>query len=784
MSTRRRWRSAVAAVAITATALAGLTTATLATATPAATAETGPITDPAPEEIQSTLGLVLQEYAQFPKTEPIPAPIDRRLMRHARINALGELPDGSGRTYVPDLNGPLYFVQDGGEPQVYLDVAARFAPEFFSGRGMGSGFGFAAFHPDFEDNGTFYTVHSERPGNAGPPSDPTTYPPQNPTFLHSVVTEWVADDPSADVFTGTSREVLRLGFAGQVHAIQQIDFNPTARPGDEDYGLLYLAVGDGGIGVGTGVPQDRATPAGKILRIDPAGTNGPGGTYGIPPSNPFVDTPGTLGEIYAIGMRDPHRFSWDQESRHDDARMLLGHIGEHAIEAVYDVQAGDNFGWGVREGKYVFDSTDRCNLYPLPENDAELGFTYPVVAYDHDPPPGWSCTADSGYAISGGFVYRGDDRDLRALKGKYLFTDLVEGRVFYAEESQMRRGRAEAQMYELALYDTDGTRKRMPDFTGDERADLRMGRDSAGDLYLIAKANGKIWKVVDTIKAPVPQDVTRSLQGSSVSFYDFEHPFQQNGSVEIDRGASRTYLNLINGGEDMRVADGAYPGSNNSIQLGQVNPLEAGNDDWKAGVFNAAGVPTLSRLAGVDGITVMGWVKMTGQNPSPNSTTADPDDLYNAVGLAGVLSGDSDGHGVRALLEIIEVDGELRLVALGRRIDGGASQTFAAHEDWRTLLPQDEWVHLAATFDYATGRMALYRNGERVPGFYTVAGDPWQVDGSGSSDTTPRGIKIGGSFPQDTQERNPCNCSMDTIQLLDKAATPREVAAQYRLMTR
>ncbi|WP_419702526.1 PQQ-dependent sugar dehydrogenase [Promicromonospora sp. NFX87] len=774
----RRWRSAVAALAVTATALAGLTTASMTTAT--AAADPGPITDPAPEEIQSTLGLVLQEYAQFPKTEPIPAPIDRRLMRHARINGLGELPDGSGRTYVPDLNGPLYFVED-GEPRVYLDVAAEFAPEFFSGRGMGSGFGFATFHPDFEDNGTFYTVHTERPGNAGPPSDPTTYPPQVPTFLHSVVTEWVADDPASDTFSGTSREVLRLGFAGQVHAIQQIDFNPTARPGSEDYGLLYLAVGDGGRGVGTGIPQDMGTPAGKILRIDPAGTDGPGGTYGIPPSNPFVGTAGALGEIYAVGMRDPHRFSWGQ-GRRGEPRMFLGHIGEHAIEAVYDVQAGDNFGWGDREGRYVFDPADRCNLYPLPENDADLGFTYPVVAYDHDPPPGWPCTSDSGYAISGGFVYRG--RDLPALSGKYLFTDLVEGRVFYAEESRMRRGGPEAQMYELALYDTDGTRKRMPDFTGDERADLRMGRDASGDLYLIAKANGKIWKVVDTVRTPVPQDVPRSLRGNVVSFYDFEHPFQQDGAVEIDRGASRTYLNLINGGEDMRVADGAYPGSNNSIQLGQVDPLAAGNDDWKAGVYDADGVDTLSALSGVDGMTVMGWVRMTGQNPSPNTNTADPDDRYGAVGLAGVLSGDSDGHAVRALLEIIEVDGELRLVALGRRLDGGESQIFAAHEDWRTLLPQDEWVHLAATFDYTTGRMALYRDGERLPGFYAVDGDPWQVDGTGASATTPRGIKIGGSFPQDTQERNPCDCTMDTIELLDRAITPREVAAQYNLMTR
>src|SRR5690606_40868608 len=66
------------------------------------------------------------------------------------------------------------------------------------------------------------------------------------------------------------------------------------------------------------------------------------------------------------------------------------------------------------------------------------------------------------------------------------------------------------------------------------------------------------------------------------------------------------------------------------------------------------------------------------------------------------------------------VDGEMRLVALGRRLDDGESQTFAAQQDWRELLPQGEWVHLAATFDYTTGEMALYRNGEPVPGFYVL----------------------------------------------------------------
>ena len=139
---------------------------------------------------------------------------------------------------------------------------------------------------------------------------------------------------------------------------------------------------------------------------------------------------------------------------------------------------------------------------------------------------------------------------------------------------------------------------------------------------------------------------------------------------------------------------------------------------------------------------------------------------------------------MRALLELINVNGELRLVALGRRIDDGASQTFAASQDWQQLLPQGEWVHLAATFDYTTGEMALYRNGKPLDGFYVSPGDPWQVDGTGTSDTLPRGYKIGGSYPQNTREQNPCNCRFDSLMFLDRAATPEEVKQQYRRFVR
>jgi len=461
-----------------------------------ARAAAGPITDPFPERpAASGIGLTVEEYAAFPKTDPPPGPVtDPRLMRHARINYLSELPDRSGRKAVPDLNGKLYFVKDGGSPQVYLDVAAAFSPAFFASRGLGQGFGFVTFDPGFQRNGRFYTVHTELASATTAVPD---FRQQATSAYHGVVTEWTADEPSADTFSGSRREVLRIGFGASYHGIQQIDFNPTAGPHDPDRGLLYLAVGDGGQGAGNTEPQSLAVPHGKILRIDPRGTDSANGKYGIPAGNPFVNTPGALGEIYAYGMRDPHRFSWDPAGRH---RMYLGHIGQHAVESVYEVRAGDNFGWSEREGPFVYDKkpTDPCaQILPLPEDDAKYGYTYPVAAYDHDPPADWNCTSDVGRAIVGGFVYRG--RDLPELRGKYVFGDIVDGRLLFADTKDMRRGSKEmARLYDLTLYDTSGKRVTMRELAGNARVDLHFGRDARGELYLLSKANGKIWKITGT----------------------------------------------------------------------------------------------------------------------------------------------------------------------------------------------------------------------------------------------------------------------------------------------
>ncbi|MEV6495193.1 LamG-like jellyroll fold domain-containing protein, partial [Actinoplanes sp. NPDC051633] len=248
--------------------------------------------------------------------------------------------------------------------------------------------------------------------------------------------------------------------------------------------------------------------------------------------------------------------------------------------------------------------------------------------------------------------------------------------------------------------------------------------------------------------------------------------------LERDQGRSGTEIELINGGAAQRVADRAYPGGRRVLQTGQQGTPN-GTDDWKAGIWSASGVRTLRAFNATEGAAIGGWFKRSMDGPAAG---------FNAIGLAGVLTGDSDGHAVRALLELIDVNGTLRLVALGRRLDGGNSQTFAADADWRTLLPKDEWVHLTATFDFDAGTMALYRNGRPVAGFYTRADDPWLVAGPGPHATTasdPRGIKIGGSFPwQGSADRNPCDCRMDALTFFGRSLSAREVANQYRYMTR
>lgn len=730
-----------------------------------------PLLNPLPDPALADLGIEVTELAQLPKSQTTPATQDQRLVRHNRITHLDEVPDDSGRLMVPDNNDILYLVdKESGEYVPYLNVRNEFIDNFHNSAGLGTGLGSAEFHPDFAENGLFYTVHTE--GGTALTEDTPDFPAFGTTAFHSVITEWKASDPSAETFSGTHREVMRIPFAGRVHTVQQIAFNPTVSAGDADYGNLYILVGDGGNGVGNGNPQDLATPQGKILRVNPTGDDSENGEYGVPGDNPFVDEGGALPEIYAVGMRDPHRISWDTEGDHT---MYLAHIGEWQVESIYAVEPGDNFGWSVREGSFL---AENRQIFPLPEDDAENGFTYPVAAYDHNRDPGQ--TGDAGVAVNGGFVYRGE---IPELQGRYLFTDLVRGWVLSTDAEEMVRGDGDiadlATIEELRVF-ADGVETTFQELVGDKRVDLRFGSDADGELYLVSKANGKIWKVTGarSVDEPANPFVLPALAPNLVTHHDFDHPDAAKPTVELDQGRSGTPISLINGGVEMRVADRAYPGAGEALQTQQMSPRTASNDDWKAGIYDAKGVESLDRFADTDKASVMGWFKPTGDHPALNSGTANPDDVYNAIGLAGVLTGTSDGHAVRALLEVITVDGELKLVALGRRVDGAGSWTFAADLPWNEILKKGQWVHLAATFDFAAGEMKLFMNGEELAGKYTAA-NPW---GEGStSDTAPAGIKIGGSFPQNTKEANPFNGRMDDIMLLDTVPTPEQVAAQYAL---
>ncbi|MBU2951072.1 PQQ-dependent sugar dehydrogenase [Tamlana agarivorans] len=428
-----------------------------------------PLDDPIAERITTDgLGLILEEFVTIPASNS-GAP-------NTRINFLGHANDGSDRLFVNDLNDKLHVIIN-GIVSTYLDVSAAF-PYFAEEPRLGSGFGFFAFHPEFATNGKFYTVHTERFEALN------TYTPDyisaGTDDMHGIITEWTATNPASNVFSGTKREVLRIGFDTYLHGFQQIGFNPNAISGSADYGLLYLALGDGEENpVFSGAPQDISVPHGKILRIDPLGNNAPNGAYGIPSGNPFVNTAGALGEIWAYGFRNPHRFSWDSEGTN---KMFIGNIGEKNVDAVYLGEPGANYGWNAREGSFLFKTTDPNNVYPLPVND-NFGYTYPVAQYDHD----------EGYALLGGFVYRGNTYP--DLQGKYIFGDVVKGRIFYTEESDMISGQSFAKINEFIIYDENLNQTSFLNLANYSRADLRFGMDAQGELYALSKQNGKIWRI-------------------------------------------------------------------------------------------------------------------------------------------------------------------------------------------------------------------------------------------------------------------------------------------------
>ena len=475
-----------------------------------------PITsNPIPEPIvKRGLAVEIKDVARLPDTRGLrPADQDIAPDAWARVSYVRDLPDG--RRFANDSRGRLYLLDANNQPHLYLDFAAAFPLTFY--RRLESGLICFVFHPEFASNGLFYTVHSETAqGNPKTPDFiPIGYGLKDVTY-HNVITEWHAANPAANMFDGTRREIFRDSHvvANLTHPLGALEFNPTAKPGDPDYGLLYTSGSDHGFSNGGGPNASNPAQTQRldsimtaILRIDPRSpsvTHGQKGLgdYTIPMSNKFAadGDPNTLGEIYAYGFRNAHRLSWDT-----DGTMFADDIGMDNIEEVNIVHNGGNYGWMKREG-YFENARVRGGplngLFPLPteilDGRVKDGLIYPVVVYDHD----------EGHAISGGFAYHGR---IAALRGKYIFGDIPTGRVFAADLAAMKKAddgipRTVAPVEEVQLYIRDESGKRVDVSFRDlvdktmgkkmPRADLHVSHSRDGELFLTSRQDGMIRMLV------------------------------------------------------------------------------------------------------------------------------------------------------------------------------------------------------------------------------------------------------------------------------------------------
>lgn len=453
----------------------------------------------------------------------------------ARLNLLISPGDGSGRLFVNDMRGKLYVIVD-RTATVYMDVKSKsLVGKGFHDQSGQQGFSYFAFHPEFAKNGIFYTVTSEDK-DTGTPDFPVTKLIFNnkgqriESSHHDVIREWKATNSSANIFSGTMREILRIEEPYPDHNTGQLAFNPNAKPGDADYGILYIAVADGG---SDGFPvrntdpldnaQDLGTPLGKILRIAPLGNNSVNGKYGIPADNPFVNDGDskTLGEIWAYGLRNPHRFSWDTEG---EDKMLIVDTGQAFIEEVNLGKKEANYGWARREGTWRIEKDNENIIYELSKGDRNFNYTYPVAQYDHDIPPG--VTDFYGIAIAGGFVYRGTA--IPELIGQYIFADFgSDGRFFHVPVDELVDGK-QAKIKELRLFDGNKERSFL-EMVGKKRTDVRFGIDEAEELYVTSKQDGKVRKIVPSPQSPnyrgkVYSEVSTAIGITTPTLYDARTP--------------------------------------------------------------------------------------------------------------------------------------------------------------------------------------------------------------------------------------------------------------------
>jgi glucose/arabinose dehydrogenase len=264
-----------------------------------------------------------------------------------------------------------------------------------------------------------------------------------------------ATDPNrAD--PGSGSVLLNIPQTTAVHYAGHLHFGPD--------GYLYVSRGDGGVNTDPDSnAQNLGTLLGKILRLDVGG----GLPYGIPPDNPFLGTPGAQPEIWARGLRNPWRFSFDRVT----GDVFIGDVGQSRFEEVNFQPAispgGENYGWRLMEGGHCFIPSVGCN---------PGGLTLPILEYDHS----------LGCSVTGGFRYRG--RAIPELYGHYLFSDWCSGRLWTARED------GDGQWTTTELVDTP-------------YSIASFGEDAAGELYIVhrpVQTTGAVYRIVHGSPRPVP----------------------------------------------------------------------------------------------------------------------------------------------------------------------------------------------------------------------------------------------------------------------------------------
>jgi len=296
--------------------------------------------------------------------------------------------DGSKRLFVVEQDGVIRVFEnraDASASTVYLDIKDR-----VDRGGNEMGLLGLAFAPDFATSRRFYV----------------DYTASRFTRRVTRIARFRAD-ATGNVPPASEKVLLEIGQPYSNHNGGQVAFGPD--------GFLYIAMGDGGSGGDPkGNAQSGASLLGKILRIDVSGDD-----YAIPSDNPFRGNAGWKGEIWAWGLRNPWRFSFDRTT----GTLWTGDVGQNAYEEIDIIERGRNYGWDCREGKHAYDADEQTPSCATTDNLVD---------------PVWEYGRDQGMSVTGGYVYRG--KALPDLVGWYVYADYVSGNVWAL---RMHEGRAE-----------------------------------------------------------------------------------------------------------------------------------------------------------------------------------------------------------------------------------------------------------------------------------------------------------------------------------------------------